>query len=84
MLISKIISGEQTGVDRSAIEAALAFGFPYGRLIPKGRLARNIDMEGRVFVRSAMNLMAECGLVQKNIIRANSSKASDLGINLGH
>ena len=29
MLISKIISGGQTGVDRGAIEAALELGFPY-------------------------------------------------------
>ena len=39
MLISKIISGGQTWVDRGAIEAALELGFPYGGLIPKGRLA---------------------------------------------
>ena len=41
MLISKIISGGQTGVDRGAIEAALELGFPYGGLIPKGRLAED-------------------------------------------
>lgn len=39
ILISKIISGGQIGVDRGAIEAALELGFPYGGLIPKGRLA---------------------------------------------
>ena len=41
MLISKIVSGGQTGVDRGAIEAACARGFPYGGLIPKGRLAED-------------------------------------------
>ena len=41
MLISKIISGGETGVDRGAIEAALELGFPYGGLIPKGRLAED-------------------------------------------
>ena len=41
MLISKIISGGQTGVDRGAIEAALELGFPYGGLISKGRLAED-------------------------------------------
>ena len=41
MLISKIVSGGQTGVDRGAIEAALELGFPYGALIPKGRLAED-------------------------------------------
>ena len=37
----KIVSGGQTGVDRGAIEAALELGFPYGGLIPKGRLAED-------------------------------------------
>lgn len=41
MLISKIVSGGQTGVDRGALEAALDLGFPYGGLIPKGRLAED-------------------------------------------
>ena len=41
MLISKIVSGGQTGVDRGALEAALELGFPYGGLIPKGRLAED-------------------------------------------
>ncbi len=41
MLVSKIVSGGQTGVDRGAIEAALENGFPYGGLIPKGRLAED-------------------------------------------
>ena len=41
MLISKIVSGGQTGVDRGAIEAALERGFPYGGMIPKGRLAED-------------------------------------------
>lgn len=41
MLISKIVSGGQTGVDRGALEAAYELGFPYGGLIPKGRLAED-------------------------------------------
>lgn len=41
MLIGKIISGGQTGVDRGALEAALEFGTPYGGMIPKGRLAED-------------------------------------------
>ena len=41
MLVSKIVSGGQTGVDRGASEAALELGFPYGGLIPKGRLAED-------------------------------------------
>ena len=45
MLISKIISGGQTGVDRGALEAALELGFDYGGLIPKGRRAEATEEE---------------------------------------
>jgi len=37
----KIISGGQTGVDRAALDAAIAARLPYGGLIPKGRLAED-------------------------------------------
>ena len=40
-LVAKIVSGGQTGVDRGAIAAAKASYFPYGGLIPKGRLAED-------------------------------------------
>ena len=40
-LISKIVSGGQTGVDRGALEAALDLGFSYGGYIPKGRRAED-------------------------------------------
>jgi len=41
MLIAKIVSGGQTGVDRGALEAAVELGFPYGGLVPKGRRAED-------------------------------------------
>lgn len=40
-IIGKIVSGGQTGVDRGALEAAYDLGFPYGGLIPKGRMAED-------------------------------------------
>lgn len=39
--LSKIITGGQTGVDRGAMEAALAAGFPCGGHCPEGRLAED-------------------------------------------
>ena len=45
--IAKIISGGQTGADRGALEAALKAHFPYGGLVPQGRLAE----DGRVPAR---------------------------------
>ena len=35
----KIISGGQTGVDRAALDAAIALGIPHGGWCPKGRRA---------------------------------------------
>jgi hypothetical protein len=37
----KIISGGQTGVDRGALDAAIALGIPHGGWCPKGRLAED-------------------------------------------
>ena len=37
----KIISGGQTGVDRAALDAAIATRLPYGGVIPKGRIAED-------------------------------------------
>ena len=39
--IIKIISGGQTGVDRAALDTAIALGFEYGGFCPKGRLAED-------------------------------------------
>jgi hypothetical protein len=37
IMIDKVISGGQTGVDRAALDAAIALGIPYGGWLPKGR-----------------------------------------------
>ena len=37
-MITKIISGGQTGADRAALDMAMAHGIPHGGWIPKGRL----------------------------------------------
>jgi hypothetical protein len=39
--IEKIISGGQTGVDRGALDAAIACNIPHGGACPKGRLAED-------------------------------------------
>lgn len=41
VLLSKLISGGQTGVDRAALDVALAAGLPIGGWCPKGRLAED-------------------------------------------
>lgn len=40
-MLEKIVSGGQTGVDRGALEAAMAAGIEYGGWVPKGRKAED-------------------------------------------
>lgn len=38
-MLTKIVSGGQTGVDRAALDVAIKLGIPHGGWCPKGRLA---------------------------------------------
>jgi hypothetical protein len=40
-MIEKIVSGGQTGVDRAALDAAIALGIPHGGWLPRGRKTEN-------------------------------------------
>jgi len=40
-LITKLVSGGQTGADRAALDVALRHGFPHGGWCPRGRKAEN-------------------------------------------
>lgn len=41
MIVSRIISGGQTGADRGGLDAAMELGLPHGGHCPKGRLAED-------------------------------------------
>jgi hypothetical protein len=47
MPLSKIISGAQTGIDRGALDAALALGFPCGGACPQDRVAEDGRIPGK-------------------------------------
>jgi hypothetical protein len=47
MIVEKIISGGQTGVDRAALDVALEIGIPCGGWCPKGRRAEDGGIPAR-------------------------------------
>lgn len=46
-MITKIVSGGQTGVDRAALDVAKDLKMPYGGWCPKGRIAEDGRIPGR-------------------------------------
>jgi hypothetical protein len=70
-LVQKIVSGGQTGVDRGALDAAIALGIEHGGWCPRGRLAedgaippryRLIDTEATEYwVRTERNVVDSDG-----------------------
>lgn len=72
MILKKIISGGQSGVDRAALDAAIANNIPHGGWCPKGRLAeQNTTIPKKyllnethtvdVNVRTKLNIQDSCG-----------------------
>ena len=47
-MITKIVSGAQTGADRAGLDAAIRHGFPHGGWCPKGRKAEDAFFWGEL------------------------------------
>ena len=47
MSVERIVSGGQTGVDRAALDVALALGYPCGGWCPRGRRAEDGPLAAR-------------------------------------
>lgn len=71
-MLKQIISGAQTGADRAALDAAIAFGLPHGGYCPQGRLAENgvipahyqlTEIEGSYRARNKLNVAKADGTV---------------------
>jgi len=70
--LAKIISGGQTGVDRGALDAAIALGIAHGGSCPRGRLAE----DGRIPDRYAMTELDSSDYAvrtEKNVIDSDAT-----------
>ncbi len=47
MLVKKVISGGQTGVDRAALDAAVELGIAIGGWLPKGRRTEDGPLDAK-------------------------------------
>jgi putative molybdenum carrier protein len=69
--LARIVSGGQTGVDRAALDVALALGIPCGGWVPRGRRAEDgplpehypmREAQGRTYgERTRLNVRDSCG-----------------------
>lgn len=68
----KIISGGQTGVDRAALDAAMAHNFPVGGWCPEGRLAE----DGVIPDRYPLQELPAAGYRQRTLQNVRYSNAT--------
>ena len=83
-MISKIISGGQTGADRAALDVALKFNIPHGGWIPKGRKTEDGTLPDKYHLQE-MPTASYPARTEKNVLDSNglflySSMTSSNGI----
>jgi hypothetical protein len=63
----KIISGGQTGVDRAALDAAMARGIEYGGSVPRGRKAEDGPIDKRYTALTELSRAGYPVRTEKNV-----------------
>jgi hypothetical protein len=68
----RVVSGGQTGVDRGALDAALAAGVPCGGWCPAGRLAE----DGAIPARYPVQELPDAGYMERTLRNVEDSDAT--------
>ena len=69
----KVISGGQTGVDRAALDAAIAVGLDYGGFIPLGRKAEDGFIDLRYTKLIELSAAAYGARTERNVIEGDAT-----------
>lgn len=77
-MISKIISGGQTGVDQAALDVAIALGIPHGGWIPKGRKTENGALPDKYRLKE-MSTSSYAKRTEQNVIDSEGTLIISLG-----
>ena len=95
MLLRKVISGGQTGVDRAGLDAAMMAGIPVGGYCPRGRLAEDgtipekypmIELESiEPYYRTEQNVIQSDGtlILNKGILTEGTKLTNDFTVRYG-
>ena len=95
MLLRKVISGGQTGVDRAGLDAAMNAGIPIGGYCPRGRLAEDgtipekypmIELESiEPYCRTEQNVIYSGGtlILNKGILSGGTKLTYDFTVQYG-
>jgi hypothetical protein len=77
-MISKIISGGQTGVDKAALDVAMVLGIPHGGWIPKGRKTENGALPDKYQLKE-MPTSSYAKRTEQNVIDSEGTLIISLG-----
>jgi hypothetical protein len=71
-MVSKIISGGQTGVDRAALDMAIKHGIPHGGWVPRGRKAEDGILPRKYSVRETSGY-SYSRRTERNVLEADGT-----------
>ena len=71
-MVTKIISGGQTGADRAALDVAIKLGILHGGWIPKGRLTENGKLDDKYQLKE-MDTANYNQRTEQNVIDSNGT-----------
>lgn len=77
--ILKIISGGQTGADRSGLDVAIALGLDYGGALPKGRLTEDGPLDLRYGRMEELKSDKYSVRTKKNVVDSDATVVFTLG-----